>query len=156
MQRYIALLISLFASFSAGFIGSYFTFDAIPTWYETLERPFLSPPNWIFGPVWSTLYALMAVSAWRVWEKRSIHPTASRSLFLYALHLGVNALWSIVFFGLQQPFLAVAVILVLWICIVTLIVQFSRIDRLAAWLLVPYLLWVSFASYLNISIALLN
>jgi tryptophan-rich sensory protein len=130
--------------------------EAIPSWYATLAKPSLNPPNWLFGPVWTILYGLMAVAAWRVYEKRSENEHSTRDIAIYLAHLVVNTLWSIVFFGLQNPLLAFAVIVVLWLMIVYITLRFYRVDRAAGLLFLPYIVWVSFAAYLNISIVLLN
>lgn len=141
------LIISFALPFLAGAIGSYFTFPSVTTWYAELAKPALSPPNFIFGPVWSTLYLLMGISLYLVWEKY---------LKLFVVHLVINAFWSIAFFGMQDPLLALIVIAVLWVIIVYMIFKFHKVNRWAAYLLVPYILWVSFAAYLNYSIFLLN
>ncbi len=156
MQRTFSLIASLALAYSAALIGSLFTVDAINGWYAALTKPELNPPNWIFGPVWTVLYALMAIAAWRIYEKRNAHPSARKTLLLYAVHLVLNALWSIAFFGLQMPLLALGIIIALLICIIGLIILFRRIDRLAMILFLPYLAWVSFATYLNLMIVLLN
>lgn len=140
---------------AAGIIGSAFTFTAIPSWYATLEKPPLTPPNWIFGPVWTTLYALMGIAAVMVWRSRR---SAQRTLALklFTAQLIVNTLWSIVFFGAQSPKAGLAVIAGLLALIVTTMVTFNKVSRPAAALLIPYLLWVSFATYLTAGIATLN
>ena len=135
---------------AAGTIGSIFTFSAIPNWYAYLNKPFFNPPNWIFGPVWTTLYTLMGISVYLVWKKRKGIP------FWFWVQLVLNALWSILFFGLQNPILAFVGVIFLWLSIFLTITSFYRIHKTAAYLLVPYLLWVTFASLLNASIALLN
>lgn len=151
----VSLIISLVLAYATAFVGTLFTAPAIDSWYATLTKPELNPPNWVFGPVWTILYALMAVAAWRVYEKRtSVHVRAVLSL--YGAHLVLNALWSIVFFGMQNPPLALAVILALLAAICALTVMFFRIDRVAAYLMLPYIAWVSFATYLNVSIVMLN
>lgn len=135
----------------AGVIGSVFTVSAISGWYATLAKPDLRPPNWVFGPVWTTLYALMGIAAYLVWSKRH-----GQALRIFGVQLVLNATWSIVFFGLQSPGWALVNIVALWLAIVWTIKVFYRISKPAAYLLVPYLLWVSFASYLNYSIWILN
>lgn len=127
-----------------------FSFSAIENWYAYLNKPFFNPPNWIFGPVWTTLYILMGISAYLVWKKRKGIP------FWFWIQLVLNALWSILFFGLQSPILAFVGVIFLWLSIFLTITSFYRIHKTAAYLLVPYLLWVTFASLLNASIALLN
>lgn len=155
-RKILSLIVSLVLAYSTALIGSLFTAGAIATWYATLIKPELSPPNWLFAPVWTILYALMAVVAWRIYEKRKSNWHAHFLLWVYTVHLAVNAFWSIAFFGLHSPTLALAIIAVLWVLIAYLLVQFYRMDRLAGYLFVPYLLWVSFATYLNVSIVLLN
>lgn len=135
---------------AAGAIGSIFTFSAIPNWYAYLTKPFFNPPNWIFGPVWTTLYTLMGIAVYLVWKKRKGIP------FWFWVQLVLNALWSILFFGLQNPTIAFIGIVFLWLSIFLTITSFYRIHKTAAYLMIPYLLWVTFASLLNASIALLN
>lgn len=134
---------------AAGLVGSLFTATSIPEWYQFLNKPSFSPPNWIFGPVWTTLYVLMGISLYLVWEKKKV-PS------VFWIQLILNALWSIIFFGMRNPTLAFIEIVVLWIAIFLTIKSFYRISKLASYLLIPYILWVSFASVLNLSIAILN
>ena len=143
------ILFSISACLSAGFIGSLATFPSIPTWYAGLAKPSFNPPNWIFGPVWTTLYILMGIAMYLVWQKK-------KSLKLFFIHLAVNAGWSVIFFGIHSLLGGMIVILILWGLIITLIRKFYRIDRRAAYLLVPYLAWVSFASFLNFTLLILN
>ena len=154
MSNIVALGISLLLAYAAGFLGSLATASAIDMWYATLVKPELSPPNWIFAPVWSVLYALMAIAAWRVYRAQNSRKV--RALLTYGVHLVVNALWSSAFFGLQSPALGFAVILILLALILATARQFYRIDRTAGVLFVPYILWVSFATYLNFAIMRLN
>lgn len=149
------LLISLVLPFIAAAIGSFFTFNAIPTWYAGLQKPALSPPNWVFGPVWSALYLMMGISFYIIWTKKT-KQNKDQVIFLYFTQLVLNTLWSIIFFGMKQPFLAFMEIIILWILILLTIVSFSKIAKSAAYLLLPYLLWVSFATYLNFAIWKLN
>ena len=150
--RYFALLGWLAGCFSASAIGAFF----MPgEWYAQLTKPSWNPPNWIFGPVWTALYLLMAVAAWRVWKQGGFG-AQRRPLTLFLAQLGLNAIWSPIFFGLKQPGVAFAEILVLWAAIVGTIVAFRRVDRVAAGLLLPYLAWVSFASVLNFTLWRLN
>jgi tryptophan-rich sensory protein len=152
----LKLVVSIVVCQGAGAIGSVFTREAIPTWYATLEKPAFNPPNSLFFPVWITLYVLMAVSAFLVWRRGLGSPGVKMALVMFVVQLVLNALWSVVFFGLECPLCGVIVILVLWLAIAGTVVTFSRISRSAAALLIPYLLWVTFASILNISIWLLN
>lgn len=143
------LLFSIGLCLGTGILGSFFTVSSIPIWYQTLNKPAFSPPNWVFGPVWTILYILMGISLYLVWTKRKVPP-------VFWIQLILNALWSIIFFGLKNPTLALIDIIVLWIAIVLTIKSFSKINKLAGNLLMPYLIWVSFASVLNLGVVLLN
>lgn len=140
----------------AGIIGTFFTSSAIPTWYAALEKPALNPPSWLFGPVWTMLYALMGIAAFLVWRRGFERPDVKRALVIFGGQLLLNTTWSILFFGLRNPLIALMNIILLWILIVLTIIVFFRIVKPSAYLLIPYLLWVSFATYLNWSIYLLN
>jgi len=139
-----------------GILGSVFTATAIPTWYATLLRPAFAPPNWIFGPVWTALFAMMGIAACLVWEKRKPRKDVRRALGIFGVQLALNLLWSVLFFGMQNPGAAFVEIIVLWLAIVLTIAAFAKISRPAAWLLVPYLLWVSFATVLNAAFWMMN
>jgi translocator protein len=136
----------------AAWFGSQFAPGA---WYQALEKPPWTPPGWLFGPVWTILYAMMGVAAWLVWRERGFSG-APAALGLFLLQLVLNAAWSWLFFGLRRPDLAALEILILWAAIAATIVAFWRVRPLAGWLLVPYLLWVSFAAALNVAIWRLN
>ncbi len=155
-MNYKKLIIALIMPQLAGFIGSFFTISAIPTWYASIQKPSFNPPNWIFGPVWTILYILMGISVYLVWNKASKKSTASSVVILFWIHLFFNALWSIIFFGIPSPGGALIVILILWILILALILKFWKISKWASYLLIPYFLWVSFASVLNYYIWYLN
>jgi len=124
-------------------------------WYRSLVKPAWNPPSWVFGPVWTTLYAMMAVAAWRVWQRGGWAKQAP-ALRLFLLQLALNFSWSYLFFRFQQIELALADIVLMWVLIVLTIRAFARIDRPAAWLLAPYLAWVTYATTLNAAIAILN
>lgn len=156
LYDYLRLGFAIILCELAGIIGSVFTVSSIPDWYATLTKPLLNPPNWIFGPVWTTLYALMGISIFLVWKTGVHKKVVKNAVAVFGLQLGLNALWSIVFFGAQNPGLALINILLLWITILWTIILFSKISRPAMYLLIPYLLWVSFATYLNLAIWLLN
>lgn len=143
------LILSIGVCLGAGGLGSLFTFSAIPTWYATLNKPFFSPPNWLFGPVWTILYILMGVSLYLVWTKEKV-PS------VFWVQLILNALWSIIFFGLKNPTFGLIDIIALWIAIFLTIKAFYKINKLAGNLLLPYLAWVTFATILNLSIVILN
>jgi translocator protein len=133
-----------------------FTGPSIPGWYAGLVKPPFNPPNWLFGPVWTLLYALMGIAAYLVYEKGRKEPKVRKALIIFAVQLALNALWSPVFFGAHALLGAAVVIVLLWAMILASIVLFSKISKAAAWLLVPYILWVSFATVLNISLYVLN
>jgi len=155
-RTFLKLVVAVVVTQLAGIIGSLFTFSAIPTWYATLTKPELNPPSWIFGPVWTTLYLLMGVSAFLIWQKGWARKDVKIALSVYGVQLVLNALWSIVFFGMQNPGLALVNIALLFVSIVATMVLFYKISRPAMYLLIPYILWVSFASYLNYAIYALN
>ena len=150
------LLISIIACQFAGFIGSIFTTPSIPTWYATLQKPPFTPPNWLFAPAWITLYLLMGISAFIIW-RRGVDSTRVRdALIVFLIQLILNSLWSVVFFGLKSSLYGVVVIIVLWIAILFTILKFFKLSTVAGGILLPYILWVSFAAVLNISIWILN
>lgn len=153
-KSWLSVLGFIGAAFLAGAIGSWATLENVRSWYPTLNKPAWNPPNWIFGPVWTTLYILMGVAIWRV--GRAGGPGAARLVRMYFVQLFLNALWSVLFFGLKQPAWALADILVLWGLLVWLQVGLWRTDRLAGALWLPYVLWVSFATALNLAIVQLN
>lgn len=155
MNKVGKLLIAGLLCFAAGGLGSLATISNIPTWYAALEKPFFNPPNWIFGPVWTVLYVLMAASLYIVWTKY-YKGSKKRAFAAFVVQLVLNALWSLVFFGLHAPWAGVVVIVALLASIVATMKLFWPISRPAVCLLVPYVLWVGFATALNIAIALLN
>ncbi len=138
-----------------GVAGAVFTTPAIATWYAGLTKAPLNPPNWLFGPVWATLFALMGVAAYLVWARRKEKP-AVWALAFFALQLVLNFLWSYLFFGLHAPAFAAIEIVALWLSILWTIFEFAKISRPAAAFLAPYLLWVAFAVYLNYAVVILN
>ena len=148
----IAVTICLLIGFLAGFA----TQSSVGTWYATLNKPNFNPPNWLFGPVWTLLYILMGIAAGLVWAKGFYHVWVKTALYYFGFQLLFNALWSIVFFGFQEPFWALLVILVLLILILLTIKWFKIVSKPAAYLLIPYLLWVCFATFLNYKIWELN
>ena len=154
--RILPLILFLLAAFAAAGIGGGATAGSVREWYPTIAKPSWTPPSWVFGPAWTTLYILMSVAIWRIWIRRDQLVGARLTLQLHGAQLVLNALWSILFFGLQRPDLALIEIAVLWSLLATLQVRLFRHDRVAAWLWAPYLAWVSFASCLNASIWWLN
>jgi tryptophan-rich sensory protein len=152
----IKLVVSIVICQLAGFIGSLLTTPSIPTWYASLNKPSFNPPNWVFAPVWTTLFVLMGISAYLVWNQGLQNAPVKRALIIFLVQLALNVFWSFLFFKLQSPTYAFVEITVLWIAIALTIVAFVRISRPAAFLLIPYIVWVSFAAVLNSSIARLN
>ncbi len=159
----LRLGISIAIPLMAGVIGSIFTSQSVSTWFQTIEKPSFSPPNWLFGPVWTTLYVLMGVSLFLIWRATSstTFPKNRRirkmtAFIAFGTQLILNVLWSFLFFGLRSPQFAFMGIMILLISIVITIVVFSKISKLAAILMLPYAGWVTFASFLNLQIWLLN
>ena len=138
--------------FLASAIGGFFTASSVSTWYVELVKPSFNPPSWIFGPVWTLLYLLMGISLYLVWIKKS----DKNAFILFGTQLVLNALWSILFFGLNAPLYAFIEIILLWGFIFATIFYFYKIDKVSAYLLLPYILWVSFAAILNLAIFILN
>lgn len=156
-----SLVASLFLAQLGGILGSIFTIPSIPTWYQTLNKPFFQPPSWVFAPVWTTLFVLMGLASWLIWREHHAAKTnqkqsIKKALFVYAGQLLLNVAWSMIFFGWHQPWLAFVEILILWLTILWTILLFYRLNRWAAWLMLPYLAWVSFASILTYAVAQLN
>lgn len=141
---------------AAGAIGAAFTVSAIPGWYAQLNQPVLSPPNWVFAPVWTLLYVLMGIAAFLVWQKGLGREDVRRAMTVWGLQLALNALWSVIFFGLRSPAAAFVEVIALWLSILWTIFVFSKISRPAMFLLLPYFAWVTFAAYLNYAVWMLN
>jgi tryptophan-rich sensory protein len=152
----VKLIVSIVACQCAGLIGSIFTTPAIPTWYATLEKPPFTPPNWLFAPAWITLFLLMGIAAFLIWRQGLEQKEVKTALIIFLVQLVLNALWSVIFFGLQSPLYGMVVILALWVAILLTILRFFKLSTAAGALLLPYILWVSFAAVLNISIWILN
>ncbi len=154
--EFLKLAASLGACYLAAFVGSIFTTPNVPTWYASLARPFFAPPNWVFGPVWTAIFTLMGISAYLVWRKEREDPRVKAALTVFALQLVVNVSWSAAFFGLRSPLAGLVVIALLWALIALNIQKFRAISRTAGALLLPYIIWVSFAAILNFAIWKLN
>lgn len=152
----IKLVISVFVSLMAGIVGSKYTSATIDTWYQALNKPPFNPPDWIFAPVWTTLYILIGVSAFLVWRKGLNQPYVKTALAFFIVQLGLNAFWSYVFFGIQNPLAAFFEIIALWVVISVTIFYFYKVYAVAAYLLIPYILWITFAAVLNYSIFRMN
>ena len=151
----LKLVISIVFCQLAGFLGSLFTTPTIPTWFKTLNKPFFTPPNWIFSPVWISLFILMGISLFMVWRKQD-HPRFKMTLIFFLIQLILNILWSVAFFGLRSPLLGLIDIILLWGAILLTIQHCLRVSRMAGFLLLPYIIWVSFAVGLNFSLWILN
>ena len=151
----LALAAWLVLCFAVAGVSSVFSAHSIPTWYAGLVKPPLNPPNQVFGPIWTVLYALMAVSVWTVWKTRP-SPCRRRGLRFFCVQLGLNFLWTWIFFSRHQTLTAFVDIVVLWIAILLTTLTFRKMSVIAAWLLAPYLAWVTFAAYLNLEISRLN
>jgi benzodiazapine receptor len=156
LREVLRLIVSIVVCQLAGGIGAIFTSASIPTWYASLNKPAFNPPNTVFFPVWTTLYTLMGIAAFLVWRKGLQERPVRVALGIFAIQLVLNTSWSIIFFGLQSLFVALIVIVFLWVVILVNIVTFWRISKAAGALLIPYILWVSFATLLNYSVWMLN
>lgn len=148
------LILSILLPQMAGAIGSFFTIQAIPTWYALLNKPSFSPPNWIFAPVWLALYLMMGISLYINWISKK--KMAKSNVRLFFIHLFFNFIWTPVFFGAKNLGLALVIIVVIWILIVEMIRRFWSVNKAASLILIPYLLWVSFATLLNFTLWRLN
>jgi tryptophan-rich sensory protein len=156
MSKILKLIISIVICQLAGVIGTIFTYDSIPGWYMTLNKPAMNPPNWLFGPVWIALYLMMGISLFIIWKEDLKNKEIKSAFIIFIVQLVFNTAWSIVFFGARSITGGLVVIVILWILILLTILRFMKIARVAGILLIPYLLWVSYATYLNFSIYKLN
>ena len=156
MKKTFDLILAVLICQGMGLIGSLFTTPAIPSWYAGLIKPSFNPPNWIFAPAWILLYTLMGIAAFLIWNRRNGKKKIKTALVLFSVQLVLNSLWSIIFFGLHLPQYAFLEILVLWVFILLTLLSFYKISKPAGLLLLPYILWVSFAAILNLSIMILN
>ena len=156
MNTYLKLFICIAICLAIGGVSGYFTTSEITTWYATLNKPSFNPPNWIFGPVWSILYFLMGISLWLIWKNEISSSIKYKAIFIFAIQLILNFFWSIIFFSLHQLSFALAEIILMWFFILFSIIRFHPISKTAAYLLIPYLCWVSFATVLNFAIWRLN
>jgi len=155
VRQVAGLLVWIAICFAAAGLGGLVTTPNIPEWYAQLAKPAWTPPSWVFGPVWSCLYLMMAVSAWLVWRKDGL-TKAKLPIGMFAGQLGLNSAWSVLFFGLHSPFGAFVDIILLWVAIVATVAVFWHWSRWASLLLVPYLAWVSFAALLNLAMWRMN
>lgn len=153
MKKWIKLAISIIIPLITGFLGSIFTSSSVSTWYIALSKPSFNPPSWLFGPVWTVLYIMMGIALYLVWINKKKNRTA---FIVFGVQLFLNLLWSVLFFGLRNPLSAFIEIIILWLAIAYTIIIFYKINRNTSYLLIPYILWVSFASVLNFYLFILN
>ena len=157
MNKYVKILIFVATCIAVGYLSGSVTRSAVTTWFPTLVKPSFNPPAWVFAPVWSLLYIMMGIAAGLVWNRIDFErETVRKALLFFAIQLALNAIWSLIFFGLKNPLLALVEIILLWLMIYETYIKFIKIDKIASYLLIPYLLWVSFATVLNASIWWLN
>ncbi len=157
MNKITKILIVVVTCLAVGYFSGIVTRSAISDWYPTLVKPVFNPPNWVFAPVWTLLYIMMGVAAGLVWNRIDFEKEiVKKALIVFAVQLGLNALWSYLFFGLHNPMLAGLEIILLWLMIYETYLQFSKINKISGYLFIPYLAWVSFAAVLNASIWWLN
>jgi tryptophan-rich sensory protein len=148
--------IAICVVFAASFIGNAATMPNIPTWYAEIQKPWFTPPNWLFGPVWTLLFTALIVAFYRILRVDPQTPGRRRAIIIFVVQIAFNALWSIAFFGMRSPGLGLVVIVFLWSSILANMIAFRRLDRLSSWAFPPYLAWVSFAGALNLAIYMMN
>lgn len=153
MPRFI---ISVMIPLMVGAIAGFFTSESVNSWYVNVNKPSFNPPSWLFAPVWTALYLMMGIAFYLVWKAAVTDALKKQAMTFYAVQLFLNFIWSFIFFYLQQPGWAMVDIVLMWIMILLTIIWFGKISPVAAWLLVPYICWVSFAALLNYSIWKLN
>lgn len=153
---WLKVIIGIVVCNAVGLLASLVTLPAIPEWYAGLQKPFFTPPNWLFGPVWTFLYTLMGISAAGIWEIGFSKPAVKHALAIFTAQLMMNGMWSFLFFGFQSIGLALIEIVALWLTILLTIIRFKELKAWTAWLLVPYLIWVTYATALNIALYILN
>ena len=156
IKNILKLIIAIAICQLIGNIGTIFTISAISTWYVTLQKPSFTPPNWLFGPVWTTLFTLIGISLYLVWNKGLENKNVKSSIFIFFLQLVLNVFWSFLFFGLKFPFYAFIEIIILWIAIAVTIFKFYNVSKKAGLIIIPYLVWVSVALALNYYVWILN
>lgn len=151
-NKYLSLFIILFITFIASAIGGFTTALFKEPWYSNIILPSFNPPSWVFGPIWTTLYIMMSVAIWKIWIERN----EIRLLKIYFIHLFFNSIWSVLFFGFHNPFLALIDLLIILFFIIYLLTKYIKINKLSFYLMIPYLAWSSYAFVLNISIVIMN
>jgi tryptophan-rich sensory protein len=157
MNKYTKIAILVVTCLAIGYLSGMVTQSSIKTWYPTIAKPSFNPPNWLFAPVWTTLFVFMGVAGGLVWSRiDKKKEEVSKALVFFAIQLFLNTLWSILFFGLKNPMLALIEIVLLWLVIYETFAKFNKIDKIAGYLFIPYLIWVGFAAFLNLNIWWLN
>jgi translocator protein len=156
MNNILKLVIAVAIPIAVGAISGFFTVTGVQSWYQTINKPSWNPPNWIFGPVWTTLYVMMGIALYLIWKSDSSDMLKKTAIILFAVQLTLNFFWSFIFFNQEQPGWALVEIIVMWVFILVTIFAFAQVSKPAAWLLVPYISWVSFATILNYTIWKLN
>ena len=152
-NKFLSFVLFFFITYSASFIGGMVTISFKEPWYSQLVKPNLNPPDWIFAPVWTTLYLMMTLAIWFFWHSKN---KDINTIYIYFIHIVFNTTWSIVFFALHQIFLALIVLLMLICLIIILILRFKRVNIVSSYLMIPYLLWTTFALFLNLNLLILN
>ena len=152
-NKFLSFVLFFIITFSASFIGGLVTITLKEPWYSQLIKSNLNPPDWVFAPVWTTLYLMMTRAIWFFWHSKN---KDMNTIYIYLIHIVFNTTWSIVFFGLHQIFLALIVLIILIALIITLIIRFKRVNFVSYYLMIPYLLWCCFALFLNINLLILN
>ena len=152
-NKFLSFILFSIITFSASFIGSLVTINFKDPWYSQLVKSDFNPPDWIFAPVWTTLYLMMTVAIWFFWHSKS---RDMNTIYIYFIHIIFNTTWSIVFFGLHQIFLALVVLIILIGLIITLVIRYKRVNFVSYYLMIPYLLWCCYALFLNINLLILN
>ena len=152
-NKFISFILFFIITYSASFIGGLTTISFKEPWYSELVKSNYNPPDWVFAPVWTTLYLLMTLAIWLFWHSKN---RDMNTIYIYFIHIVFNTTWSIVFFGLHQIFTALVVLLVLIFLIITLILKFKRVNLISYYLMFPYLLWTLYALFLNINLLVLN
>ena len=151
-NKLLTFILFLLITFSASLIGALVTINFMNPWYSLLNKPISNPPDWVFGPIWTILYFMMTISIWLYWHTRN---REMNTIYIYFIHLVFNATWSIVFFAFHNMFLALAVLIILIVLIINLIVRFRRVNLVSSYLMIPYVLWCTFALVLNFSLIIL-
>ncbi len=152
-NKFLSFILFFIITFSASFIGGFITITYKEPWYSQLIKSNYNPPDWVFAPVWTTLYLMMTFAIWFFWHSKN---RDMNTIYIYFIHIVINTTWIIVFFGLHQIFLAMIVLIVLIFLIISLILRFKRVNFVSYYLMIPYLLWCSYALFLNLSLLILN